>query len=569
MTGFLGRVLKRRVMEAHGQDILDGMEERGESPGDVADKFWTETYFKLPPAAQERFKRMAANHGGDNILTEKDKPREVLDMPSKVEQLEGTERGFVALMKEGNDRFAEPTRQAIESKGATHATDEQHEQSRVRPERENGDAGRKTAEAGGGDRVQPAAKSEEADGSTAGGQGDQSGLKPLDHGELSIPNRTSTIDADLDRYKREKASNERKAQKMSALERREAKIKAKALFEQLWPAMKEKMGARFGEKELRDTLDSMVKWEPKKFVAIAEKFQADSGDVMFSRRTTNAGEGAAAPEIVVTEGKGLIKGKFLSAVDGKGTPGGPWESKLAAQQAAEAWRARLQQAASAANVERARKDRLVQKLRDGHEPTISEVESIGLRARGSDLTYFIPAAAELFGISSRAVRPLIKDIIRVGHTDMGAKRESVNPIKALMQMARPSQDIPGAANFSRRTSAQEQAARNAITELSKLDDMFQLPKSDKNTIEGIAADNDPQVKVEKGKDNVATRSVWNLTFPDGEKATITMRPYDPDVEAHYEMTLADGDAKGVSTERPGNKGEKRRTRTTCGSTRRT
>ena len=106
LADFLGRVAKRWAMESHGQDILDGMEERGDSPRDVADKFWADTYFKLPSAAQARFVKMANNHGGEGILTSRDSPSDVLDLPTTVDYLEGTERGFVALMKEGNDRLA-------------------------------------------------------------------------------------------------------------------------------------------------------------------------------------------------------------------------------------------------------------------------------------------------------------------------------------------------------------------------------------------------------------------------------------------------------------------------------
>jgi hypothetical protein len=111
------------------------------------------------------------------------------------------------------------------------------------------------------------------------------GGKGLDHGELSIPNRTSTINAELDRYKADQAQQERERQKGNVIQLRADKAKAKELFAQLWPAMKDKMGARFGAKELRDTLDSMVKWQPAKFIALAEKFQSENpGEApMFAR----------------------------------------------------------------------------------------------------------------------------------------------------------------------------------------------------------------------------------------------------------------------------------------------
>jgi hypothetical protein len=59
--------------------------------------------------------------------------------------------------------------------------------------------------------------------------------------------------------------------------RKEDKARAKEVFAEVWPAMLEKMGPKFGQKQLRETLDSMVKWEPAKFLAMAEKFKREQG----------------------------------------------------------------------------------------------------------------------------------------------------------------------------------------------------------------------------------------------------------------------------------------------------
>jgi hypothetical protein len=96
---------------------------------------------------------------------------------------------------------------------------------------------------------------------------------------------------------------------------------------------------------------------------------------------------------------------------------------------------------------------------------------------------------------------------------------------------------------------------NTLKALSQNDDLFQLPKSDKKDIEGIAADNDPQLKVEQIPSVIATRTEWRVTFPDGQKATITLRPHDDKVDRHYDMQLLSGDASSVETERPGKGGE--------------
>lgn len=145
--------------------------------------------------------------------------------------------------------------------------------------------------------------------------------------------------------------------------------------------------------------------------------------------------------ITVHEGKGLIKGKFLSRVEGKGTPGGPWSTPDDARAAAVAWKARMAEGVAERAKERAKKDAMAQRLRDGATPTEAELRMIGLRPGSSDLRWFIPAVADLFGISSRAVRPLLGDLIRSVHTDMGATREVVNPIRGLMAVATTAQSV--------------------------------------------------------------------------------------------------------------------------------
>ena len=106
---FLGSVIKRWTAEAKGQDILDGMEESGISPVDVARQFWSKTYFDMPAEVQNRFRAMLKQHSGGRStdLSEADN----LDLPNKADELEGGERGFVALMKEANDRFAQTGQQ--------------------------------------------------------------------------------------------------------------------------------------------------------------------------------------------------------------------------------------------------------------------------------------------------------------------------------------------------------------------------------------------------------------------------------------------------------------------------
>lgn len=100
-------------------------------------------------------------------------------------------------------------------------------------------------------------------------------LRPLDHGELNIPGRTDGIDAELDRWKADQAKAKRAQAKTDAATRREQKAEAKRLFSQFGPAMIERFAPRFGRKEIQNELDSMVKWEPGKFIDLAQRFERE------------------------------------------------------------------------------------------------------------------------------------------------------------------------------------------------------------------------------------------------------------------------------------------------------
>ena len=139
--------------------------------------------------------------------------------------------------------------------------------------------------------------------------------------------------------------------------------------------------------------------------------------------------------IEIKPGKGLALGKFFAVVDGESAPGGPWPDPQQAQEAGLGWRKRKAEYARAEADARSRKDALASRLKAGATPTPAELDMLGLRPGSSGAKWFFPAAADLFGISSRAVRPLVRDLIRVGHTDMGTRIEAVDPTKALMAMA--------------------------------------------------------------------------------------------------------------------------------------
>ena len=88
----------------------------------------------------------------------------------------------------------------------------------------------------------------------------------------SIPGRTGSINAQLDRYK---ASQQRQAAadaKARAAATKAARAEAKALLNLHQPAMVAKMGAKLGASALKATLKSMAYFEPEKCIRVVAKF---------------------------------------------------------------------------------------------------------------------------------------------------------------------------------------------------------------------------------------------------------------------------------------------------------
>lgn len=133
-------------------------------------------------------------------------------------------------------------------------------------------------------------------------------------------------------------------------------------------------------------------------------------------------------------GKGLIAGHYGVEVDGEGIGNFHAKPDDAAAQAKQ-WLANRAAAKDEADKHSAAVGNLRERLLSGGEPTDSDLKLLGLKDGSSGLKWFIPAAAKVFGITSHAVRPHIKDMIRIGHTDMGTKLEFVSPKKALQAIA--------------------------------------------------------------------------------------------------------------------------------------
>ncbi|MBP6616365.1 MAG: hypothetical protein KA195_00180, partial [Burkholderiaceae bacterium] len=166
-----------------------------------------------------------------------------------------------------------------------------------------------------------------------------------------------------------------------------------------------------------------------------------------TRADVTAAQQQAGDGITIKPGKGLIKGKFLAEVDGDGVPGGPWDTEQKARTAAEAWKQTTADRATEDAAERARRGRIADKFRAGEVVTNAEIESLGLKTGSSDMRWFMSTAANLFGLNSRDIRPLVKDLIRTSLTDMGAKREFVPTRQALEAIAKSQAE--GAPMFSR------------------------------------------------------------------------------------------------------------------------
>ena len=117
----IGKELKQATQDEKGQQILDDLDDKGIAPKTVAEQFWNDTFFKLPAQTQQYFKKylksltsmepgsVLAVDGEGNDLIAKDwvdlGKYHAEDLGDRVDYLEGTERGYVALLDEANRRF--------------------------------------------------------------------------------------------------------------------------------------------------------------------------------------------------------------------------------------------------------------------------------------------------------------------------------------------------------------------------------------------------------------------------------------------------------------------------------
>lgn len=119
--------------------------------------------------------------------------------------------------------------------------------------------------------------------------------------------------------------------------------------------------------------------------------------------------------------------------------------------------------------------------------------------------------------------------------DIEAQQERVSradELDARAQVKRESE--AGADSFTltvedgRQDTTQPMFSRSAdpLAILSETDDLYSMPKSGKDTIEGITADHDSEIKVRK-TDLPGNETMYTLTMPDGTPARITVRKSGP------------------------------------------
>lgn len=97
----------------------------------------------------------------------------------------------------------------------------------------------------------------------------------LDHGILNVPlSKRGNIDTQLDKYKAEQAAVKKNKMDVIKADFKDDKAVAKELWSQvdkaLIKAWAKKRGVLFSE--VKETLDELVKWQPKKAIKVLPMF---------------------------------------------------------------------------------------------------------------------------------------------------------------------------------------------------------------------------------------------------------------------------------------------------------
>ena len=149
------------------------------------------------------------------------------------------------------------------------------------------------------------------------------------------------------------------------------------------------------------------------------------------------------------------------------------------------------------------------------------------------------------------IRAMLKSMgLRMELTDNDIVSQYIAPARGWVQGAGWMQQAFGNLAFSLNQSL-SQDDKNALRSISELDDVFEQPKSDKTTVEGIASDIDPGMVVKKIT-NIPGRTQYNFTTADGNtSARLIVRPFNPYGESIYGYDLVDGKMSNEIVGRPG------------------
>ena len=109
-------------------------------------------------------------------------------------------------------------------------------------------------------------------------------LNAFDHGELNVPlgsrARGGSIDSQIDSSKLREEKRKKQEAKDNAEKTRKEKSEARELeryIKIIAETMAKKNGEKFNKSAVTSTLDSMMKWEPRKYIDFVKKFKSENG----------------------------------------------------------------------------------------------------------------------------------------------------------------------------------------------------------------------------------------------------------------------------------------------------
>lgn len=108
--------------------------------------------------------------------------------------------------------------------------------------------------------------------------------KQLDHGELSMPNRTKNINAQIDSYKKDKAKTDKREHQdrlfLGAQSHKENKQLASELYKKHGTAMVDKFKSKLEAKgfNAREFIKDEAKDSPSNFIRLVDAFLKEQGD---------------------------------------------------------------------------------------------------------------------------------------------------------------------------------------------------------------------------------------------------------------------------------------------------